>query len=104
MKRIVAAITVFFYLSIASFSQTYIDLASYCRVMSEASVPTLLARAEGLPRSKVEELINGMTDPVAIRMAQEVTEFAYSRPLDMGIDAMRAELRNMCLAKRIFVQ
>jgi hypothetical protein len=105
MKRTATAINFFFYFSISSFSQmTFTDLASYCLKMSEASMPTLRARIEGLPRSKVEELMRGMTDPESIRMAKEVTEFAYSRPPNVGIDAMMTELRNMCLEKKILVQ
>jgi hypothetical protein len=37
-------------------------------------------------------------------MVKEVIDFAYSRPASTSLDAMRGELRNLCLAKKIFVQ
>jgi hypothetical protein len=57
-----------------------------------------------IPRSQAEAMMQGMTDPLAIRMVKEVIEFAYSRPTTVSIDALRTELRNLCLAKKIFVQ
>ena len=46
----------------------------------------------------------GMTDPASIRMVKEVIDFAYSQPPNLSVDAMRTELRNRCLSKKIFVQ
>jgi hypothetical protein len=83
---------------------TFTDLPSYCTAMSEASSVTLLARVQGVPRSQTEALMQGMTDPAAIRMVKEVIDFAYSQPPGVSIDGMRAELRNRCLAKKIFAQ
>ena len=72
--------------------------------MSEASTPTLLARTQGIQRSEAEALMRGMTDPASIRMVREVIEFAYARPASTSLDALRAELRDLCVAKKIFVQ
>jgi hypothetical protein len=92
-------------LSATAFAQvTYTDLSSYCRDMSEASTNTLLARRQGIARSEAEAMMQGMTDPLAIRMVKEVIDFAYSRPASTSLDALRAELRNLCIAKKIFVQ
>jgi hypothetical protein len=85
-------------------AQDYTDLASFCQDMSEASTTALLVRIRGVPRSQAEAMMQGMTDPVSIRMVKEVIEFAYSRPATSSLDALRAELRNLCLAKKIFVQ
>jgi hypothetical protein len=93
-----------FLLSATAFAQTYTDLGSYCQDMSEVSTTTLLARTRGIPRSQAEAMMQGMTDPLAIRMVKEVIDFAYSRPATTSLDALRAELRNLCLAKKIFVQ
>jgi hypothetical protein len=49
-------------------------------------------------------LFHPMTDPLAIRMVKEVIDFAYSRPASTSLNDLRAELRNLCLAKKIFVQ
>jgi hypothetical protein len=46
----------------------------------------------------------GMTDPQSIRLVKEAIEFAYSRPASRSVDLLRTELRNLCLAKKIFVQ
>jgi hypothetical protein len=89
---------------LTSLAQTYTDLASYCDDMSEVSTPTLLVRTRGIPRSQAEAMMEGMTDPLAIRMVKEVIDFAYSRAATTRLDAMRTELRNLCLAKKIFVQ
>jgi len=91
-------------LSATVFAQTYTDLASYCTDMSEVSTSTLVARTRGIPRSQAEAMMQGMTDPLAIRMVKEVIDFAYSRPATTSLDALRTELRNLCLAKKIFVQ
>jgi hypothetical protein len=110
MKRIGATVAFFFCLSTSSFPQTFTDLASYCRAMTEASKSTLLARIEGLPRSYPEEAMNKTLreattpDPLATRMMKEVIDFAYSRPANTDFDKMRTELLNMCLAKKIFMQ
>jgi hypothetical protein len=88
----------------ASFAQTFNDLPSYCRAMSETSTPTLLARTQGIQRSEAEGLMQGMTDPASIRMVKELIEFAYSRRASTSLDALRVELLNLCLAKKIFVQ
>jgi hypothetical protein len=105
MRRFAIAGIIFSCLSTPSHSQmTFTDLASYCSAMSEASSVTLLARVQGVPRSQAEALMQGMTDPASIRMVKEVIDFAYSQQPSMGIEGMRAELRNRCLAKKIFVQ
>ncbi len=83
---------------------TFNDLGSYCTAASEVSSPTLVMRAQGLPKSQAEALMSGMTDPVAIRMVKEVIEFAYSRPANISVDQLRGELRNLCLARKIFAQ
>jgi hypothetical protein len=91
-------------LSASSLAQTFNDLPSYCRAMTEASTSTLLARTQGIQRSEAEALTRGMTDPVSIRMVKELIDFSYSRPASAKFDALRAELLNLCLAKKIFVQ
>ena len=104
MRRAATAI-ILSCLSTPSFSQmTFSDLPSYCSAMSEASSVTLLARVQGVPRSQAEALMQGMTDPAAIRMVKEVIDFAYAQRPGVTIDAMRTELRNRCLAKKIFLQ
>jgi len=82
------------------------NLTSYCRSMSEMSSTILVARTEGVPRADAEGLIteSGMTDPLSIRLVKEAIQFAYSRPVSSDIDALRAELRALCMAKKIFVQ
>jgi hypothetical protein len=82
----------------------FTNLEEYCRVPSENSTSTLLARIHGMSKSELKNEMQGMTDPVAIRMVEEVIEFAYSRPATTGLDQMRNELRNLCLAKKILVQ
>jgi tetratricopeptide (TPR) repeat protein len=104
MKRIVATVAFFLWLTTSSFPQNFTDLASYCRAMIGASTSTLLARTKGLPRSDVEQVMKGITDPLSIRMIKEVIEFAYSRPANTDFDKMKTELLNMCLAKKIFAQ
>src|SRR4051794_40416527 len=105
MKRAAAFAILLCCVSTPSFAQmTFADLPSYCSAMSEASSVTLLARVQGVPRSQAEALMQGMTDPTSIRMVKEVIDFAYSHPAGATIDAMRAELRARCIAKRIFVQ
>jgi len=89
----------------AAFAQTYTDLATYCHDMSEVSTSTLLERIRGYSREHVEAAgMKGITDPLTIRMIHEVLDFAYSRPATMSLEAMRTELRNLCLQKKIFVQ
>jgi hypothetical protein len=89
----------------SAFAQmTFNDLPSYCKAASEASTPTLLARTQNIPRSQAEALMQGMTDPVAIRMVKEVIAFAYSRPAGTPIETLRSDLRDLCVAKKIFVQ
>jgi hypothetical protein len=81
MRQVFAAAIALSCLSTPSFSQmTFTDLPSYCRAMSEASSPTLLARVQGVPRSRAEALMQRMTDPASIRMVKEVIDFAYSQP------------------------
>jgi hypothetical protein len=105
MRQVFAAAIALSCLSTPSFSQmTFTDLPSYCRAMSEASSPTLLARVQGVPRSRAEALMQRMTDPASIRMVKEVIDFAYSQPPGVGIDGMRAELPSRCVSKKIFVQ
>ena len=50
-------------LSSSAFGQTWSDFPSYCRAMSEASMPTLLARTQNVSRAQAETLIQGTTDP-----------------------------------------
>ncbi len=88
-----------------SFGQmTFTGLPSYCRAMSEAATPTLLARTQNVPRAQAEALMQGMTDSTSIRMVREVIAFAYSRPASMSLESMRSELRELCMAKKVFVQ
>jgi hypothetical protein len=89
----------------SAFAQmTFNDLPSYCKAASEASTPTLLARTQNIPRAQAEALMQGMTDPAAIRMVKEVIAFAYSRPAGTPIETLRSDLREQCIAKKIFVQ
>jgi hypothetical protein len=89
----------------SAFAQmTFKDLPSYCKAMSEASTPTLLARTQKIPRAQAEVLMQGMTDPAAIRMVKEVITFAYSRPAGTPIETLRSDLREQCIVKKIFVQ
>jgi hypothetical protein len=83
---------------------TFNDLPSYCKAASEASSPTLLARTHNVPRSQAEALMQGMTDPSSIRMVKEVIAFAYAHPAGTPVDALRAELNEQCIARKIFVQ
>lgn len=104
MKRIVIVV-VGLLTTTASFAQmNFNDLPSYCKAASEASTPTLLVRTQNIPREQAEALMQGMTDPVAIRMVKEVIAFAYSRPATTSIEALRTDLRDQCLARKIFVQ
>ena len=105
MRTLAIAAPLLFALSASAFAQTYTDLASYCRDMSEVSTTTLLARIQGHSRTEVETVgMKGITDPLTIRMIHEVIDFAYSRPANTSLEALRTELRNLCLAKKIFVQ
>jgi hypothetical protein len=90
--------------TIALVQTTYTDLPSYCGDMSEASTTTLMARTAGVPRSQAESLMEEMTDPMAIRMVKEVIDFAWSRPTTTSLDPLRAELKKLCLARKIFDQ
>jgi hypothetical protein len=83
---------------------TFNDLPSYCKAMSEASTPTLLARTQNIPRAQAEALMQGMTDPASIRMVKEVIAFAYLHPAGTPIETLRSDLRDQCIAKKIFVQ
>lgn len=83
---------------------TFSNYASYCSAMSETSTPTLLARTQGMSRSEVEKTMAGMTDPVSIRMVEQLIDYAWSRPATTSIGEMRAELRSLCLARKIFAQ
>jgi hypothetical protein len=87
----------------ASAQMTFNDLTSYCKVASEVSTPTLMARTQNMTRSQVEALVEGMTDPVAIGMAREVIAYAFSRPAGTPIEQLRAEVNERCLARKIFV-
>jgi hypothetical protein len=98
MKRVLFTIISLCCLSSPAFSQmTFTDLGSYCSAISETSTTILVARTQGMPRSQAEALMQGMTDPVAIRLIKEALDFAYSRPARATVDGLRAELRNMCL-------
>lgn len=48
--------------------------------------------------------MNGMTDPTSIRMVHEVLDYAYAKPATATLDQMRAELRQLCVDRKIFVQ
>lgn len=72
--------------------------------MSEASTTTLLARTQGFSKQKAIHMMQGMTDPQAIRMVKEVIEFAYARPQASTIDQMRADLKRLCIDRKIFTQ
>ncbi|MCP1999162.1 hypothetical protein [Nitrobacter winogradskyi] len=106
MRDIAIATTILASLATPSLSQetTFKDLRSYCHAMSEASSPTLAVRIGGMSRAQAEEQMKGMTDPTAIRMVKEVIDFAYSQPASAGLDAMKAELKNRCISKKIFAQ
>jgi hypothetical protein len=104
MTRLSMIVILFAVASTPTFAQTYTDLDSYCHDMSELSTSVLMARTRGIPRSQAEAMMEGMTDPQAIRMVKEVLEFAYLRPATSSLDALRSELRSLCLAKKIFVQ
>jgi hypothetical protein len=104
MKSLFAA-AAYLVLTASAFAQTYYtDLASYCHHMIEVSTVTLMARTQGISKSEVEDHMRDMTDPLAIRMVKELIEFAYSHPQSSSVDALRIELRNLCLAKKIFAQ
>ena len=83
---------------------TFNDLGSFCKAASEAATPTLLVRTQNIPRSQAEALMQGMTDPAAIRMVKEVIAFAYSRPAGTSVEALRNDLKEQCLARKIFAQ
>ena len=80
------------------------DYAKYCEIASQATSSTLAARVGGMSRADAVALMEGMTDPLAIRMVKESIEFAWSQPPAMGVDAMRSELKRRCLAREVFVQ
>jgi hypothetical protein len=63
-----------------------------------------MARTQNIPRSQAEALMQGMTDPAAIRMVKEVIAFAYSRPAGTSVDVLRNDLKDQCMAREIFVQ
>ena len=83
---------------------TFRTVGEYCAAMAEASTPTLLARVNGISKKEAIELMSGMTDPRSIRMVNEVIEFAYAKPANTSLDQMRAELRKLCLDRKIFSQ
>ncbi len=85
-------------------AQSYWNIDSYCAAMIEFSTPTLVAQVEGKPKQEMIEMMEGMTDPKSIRMVLELIEFASSRPREMKVSAMRAELRELCIERKIFVQ
>jgi hypothetical protein len=101
-------IAIFLLLSVAvqpAWSQmTFNDLGSYCKAASEVSTPSLLARSQNIPRAKAEALMQGMTDPVAIRMVKEVIAFAYSRRAGTSVETLRNDLKEQCMARKIFAQ
>jgi hypothetical protein len=80
------------------------DRTEFCNKITEASESILMARINGVPESRAQQLIERMTDPRAIRFAREITAFAWSRPPTMGLPTMRHELTTNCLAKAIFAQ
>jgi len=105
MKRlIVAASLLVLGVSEVSAQMQFNNLEQYCSTVSEASSSTLLARVNGIPKAMAEQYMSGMTDPLAIRMTHEVIDFAYSRPRGMKLDEMRAELKSLCVNRKILVQ
>ena len=104
MRSILSIIALTLGASIAAAQMTFNNIESYCTAMSEASSPTLLARTQGITKQKAIDLMQGMTDPQAIRMAKEVVEFAYARPQTSTIGQMRADLKQLCIDRKIFTQ
>ena len=73
MTRCLTAFLVGLVFTGPSFAQvTFSDYGQYCEVMSEASSTTLVARTQGMPKTDALALMNGMTDPLAIRLINEV--------------------------------
>jgi hypothetical protein len=90
--------------SSASAQMTFNDRPSFCKAASEVSTPSLMARTQNIPRVRAESLMEGMTDPQAIRMTKEVIAFAYSQPVGTPVEQLRAELNKRCLARQLFDQ
>lgn len=104
MRTILSIIVLTLAASTAAAQMTFTNIESYCTAMSEVSTPTLLARTQKISKQKAIDLMQGMTDPQAIRMAKEVVEFAYARPQTLTIEQMRAELKRLCIDRKIFTQ
>jgi hypothetical protein len=105
MKTIVAAAGLLFVtVSGTSAQQQFNNIEDYCYAVTEGSSATLLAPSQGISKATAEQYMSGMTDPVAIRMTHEVIDFAYSRPKGTKLDQMRAELKSLCINRKILVQ
>jgi hypothetical protein len=63
-----------------------------------------LRETQNISRGQAEGLMQGMTDTQAIGRVKEVIAFAYSRPVGTPIETLRSDLREQCIAKKIFVQ
>jgi hypothetical protein len=84
-------------------SQEFRDHGAYCRAMGEVSLPILAERAAGTPRSRIEAEVKELPQKEGLKFISELIEFAFSRPAGATVEAMRAELIELCLAKKIFV-
>jgi hypothetical protein len=105
MRKAIAIACVVTALSVPALAQiNFNNMESYCAAISDTSSTILVARTNGIQISDAESLLAGMTDPFSIRLVKEALEFAYSRPATRSVESLRAELRNLCLAKKIFVQ
>ena len=71
--------------------------------MGDVSFPILAERAAGTPRSQIEAEVKELPEKEGQKFIWEVIEFAFSRPAGTTVEAMRAELIELCLAKKIFV-
>jgi hypothetical protein len=104
MARFLGALLAMFVFQNSVLAQTFTDYGAYCDAMAEVASPTLQARASGISKAQAASLMNGMTDPQAIRMVNEVLDFAYSKPVGTTVEAMRSELKILCRQKKVFVQ
>lgn len=85
-------------------AQSFKNINEYCEAMAQASSVTLVFRTTGQPKQRALDETKLMTDPTAIRMVKEVIEFAYSRPLGSSVDSLRADLKKLCIERKVFAQ